>query len=125
MMEKEMILLVEDEPMLLELLKSVFEEDGYRVVAAADGEQAVEIFRQKKNEIGVVLTDMGLPKLGGWEMFEKLRVIDPNVKVILASGFVDSEMRNEAIKKGAMDFIQKPYIPNTILKRTREVLDSL
>ena len=124
-MEKEMILLVEDEPMLLELLKSVFEEDGYRVVTAADGEKAVEIFRQKKNEIGVVLTDMGLPKLGGWEMFEKLRAIDPNVKVILASGFVDAEMRNEAMKKGAKDFIQKPYVPATILKRIREVLDSI
>ncbi len=125
MMEKETILLVEDEPMLLELLKAVFEEDGYRVVTAADGEEAVEIFRRKKNEIGVVLTDMGLPKLGGWEIFEKLRGIDINVKVILASGFVDSEMRNEAIEKGAIDFIQKPYIPNTILKRIREVLDSL
>ena len=110
-MEKELILLVEDEPMLLELLKSVFEEDGYRVVTAADGEKAVEIFRQKKNEIGVVLTDMGLPKLGGWEMFEKLRSIDSTVKVILASGFVDAEMRNEAMKKGAKDFIQKPYSP--------------
>ncbi len=123
-MEKELILLVEDEPMLLELLKSVFEEDGYRVVTAADGEKAVEIFRQKKNEVGVVLTDMGLPKLGGWEMFEKLRSIDSTVKVILASGFVDAEMRNEAMKKGAKDFIQKPYIPAKILKRLREVLDS-
>ena len=123
-MEKELILLVEDEPMLLELLKSVFEEDGYRVVTAADGEKAVEIFRQKKNEVGVVLTDMGLPKLGGWEMFEKLRSIDSTVKVILASGFVDAEMRNEAMKKGAKDFIQKPYILAKILKRLREVLDS-
>jgi DNA-binding response OmpR family regulator len=123
-MEKEMILLVEDEEILSELLKLVFEEDGYRVVTASDGEEAVEIFRQKKNEIGIVLTDMGLPILGGWEMFEKLRGIDPNVKVILASGFVDAEMKNEVMKKGAKDFIQKPYVPAAILKRIRDVLDS-
>jgi CheY-like chemotaxis protein len=123
-MEKEMILLVEDEQLLLELLKLVLEENGYRVVTAANGEEAVKIFRQKKNKVGIVLTDMGLPKLGGWEMFEKLRAIDPNVKVILASGFVNAEMKSEAMKKGAKDFIQKPYIPATILKRIREVLDS-
>jgi DNA-binding NtrC family response regulator len=123
-MEKEMILLVEDEPILLELLKAIFEDNGYRVVTATNGEEAVEIFRQKKNEIGVVLSDMGLPKLGGWEMFEELRPIDPNVKVILASGFVDTELREEALKKGAKDFIQKPYVPASILKLIRNVLDS-
>ncbi len=122
--KKEMIMLVEDELMLMELLKSVFEEDGYRVVTAVDGEEAVKIFNQKKTEIGVVLTDMGLPKLGGWEMFEKLREIDPNVKVILASGFVDQEMRTELINKGAKDFVQKPYVPDIILKLIRTVLDS-
>jgi len=122
--KKEIIMLVEDEQMLLELLKSVLEEEGYPVVTAANGEEAVEIFRQIKNEIGLVLTDMGLPKLGGWEMFEKLRVIDPDVKVILASGFVDQEMRTDMINRGAKDFVQKPYVPNAILKRIREVLDS-
>lgn len=124
MEKKETILLVEDEPMLQELLKSVLEDSGYRVVAAADGVEAVEIFLQEQHHIGIVLTDMGLPKLGGWELYDKLRGIDPAVKVILASGFVDAEMRNEAIKKGAKDFIQKPYIPSAILKRIRDVLDS-
>jgi len=119
-----MILLVEDEAMLQELLKAVLEEEGYQVETASDGEAAVEIFRQKKNEISLVLSDMGLPKLGGWEMFEKLRSIQPGVKVILASGYVDAEMREEAIKKGAKDFVQKPYIPAAILQRLREVLDS-
>jgi two-component system, cell cycle sensor histidine kinase and response regulator CckA len=123
-MEKEMILLVEDEPMLLELLKSVFEEDGYRVLTAGDGENAVEIFRSKEKEIKLVLTDMGLPKIGGWELFEKLRGIDPSLNVILASGYVDAEMRDEALKRGAKDFIQKPYVPAIILQRIRNVLDA-
>jgi len=123
-MEKEMILLVEDEPMLLELLKSVFEEDGYRVVTAADGEYAVEMFRSKKEEIRLVLTDMGLPKIGGWELFEILRGIDPSLNVILASGYVDAEMRDEALKRGAKDFVQKPYVPAIILQRIRSVLDA-
>ncbi|GEM_PF-2547358 len=123
-MEKELILLVEDEPMLLELLKSVFEEDGFRIVTASDGEKAIEVFRSMKNEISLVLTDMGLPIIGGWELFEKLRVIDPSIKVILASGYVDVEMRDEALRKGAKDFVQKPYVPAIILQRIRSILDA-
>ena len=123
-MEKEMIMLVEDEPMLLELLKSMFEEDGFRIVTASDGEKAIEVFRSMKNEISLVLTDMGLPKIGGWELFEKLRGIEPGVKVILASGYVDAEMRDEALRKGAKDFVQKPYVPAIILQRIHSVIDA-
>lgn len=123
-MEKEMILLVEDEPMLLELLKAVFEEDGYRVVTAGDGMNAIEAFRSKKKDISLVLTDMGLPKMGGWELFERIRGIDPGIKVILASGYVDGDMRSEALRRGAKDFVQKPYVPAIILQRVRSVLDA-
>ncbi len=121
-MDRQTVLLVEDEQMLLELLSGIFEDEGYRVVTASDGENAIEIFREKKGEIGIVLTDMGLPKLGGWELFEKLREVDPKIKVILASGYVDADMRAEAMKKGAKDFVQKPYVPAIIMKLVRDIL---
>ncbi len=120
----ETILLVEDEPMLLDLLKLVLEEHGYTILAAMDGEEGVRCYRQYKSDIDLVLTDMGLPKLGGWEMFQKLREENPDVKVILASGFVDPDMKADLIEKGARDFVQKPYVPQKILRRIREVLDA-
>ena len=120
----ETILLVEDEPMLLDLLKLVLQEHGYTILTAMDGQEGVEFYRRYKNDIDLVLTDMGLPKLGGWEMFQKLREENPDVKVILASGFVDPEMKADLIEKGAKDFVQKPYVPQNILRRIREVLDA-
>ena len=122
--KRETLLVVEDELMLLDLLKSLFEEEGYSVVTANDGEQAVNIFRAQGNVIALVLTDMGLPKLGGWEVFQKLRDMTPAVRVILASGFVDVTVKEDLMKRGAYDVFQKPYVPQVILERIREILDS-
>ena len=119
----ETILLVEDEPLLLDLLKLVLEEKGYRVATAVDGLQALEVYQKNIDTIDLVLSDMGLPKLGGWETFQRMRDINPNVKVILASGFVHPELKAEMISQGAKDFVQKPYVPSKILQRIREVLD--
>ena len=122
--KRETLLVVEDELMLLDLLKSLFEEEGYSVVTANDGEQAVNIFRAQGNVIALVLTDMGLPKLGGWEVFQKLREMKPGVKVILASGFIDAAVREDLMKRGASDVFQKPYVPQLILERIRKILDT-
>jgi two-component system, cell cycle sensor histidine kinase and response regulator CckA len=120
---KETLLVVEDELMLLDLLKSLFEDEGYTVIAAKDGEEAVKIFRAQGNAIALVMTDMGLPKLGGWEVFQKLREMNPGVKVILASGFVDAAVKEDLMNRGAADVFQKPYVPQMILDRIREILD--
>ncbi len=120
----ETILLVEDEPMILDLLKEVLESGGYSVMVAQNGEEAVEVYSQAKDKIALVLSDMGLPKLGGWEAFQKMKQVNPRVKAILASGYLDPNLRTEMIKSGARDFIQKPYIPDQILRRVREVIDS-
>ncbi|MDE3058942.1 MAG: response regulator, partial [Bacteroidota bacterium] len=119
----ELILLVEDEEILRELVKSSLEEKGYRVIEAADGKEAVETYRAHKNEIAVVLCDMGLPKIGGWDAFQMMRQINPDVSVIFASGYLDPELKTQIIKDGAKDFVQKPYEPETITKRIREVID--
>ncbi len=119
----ETILLVEDEPLLLDLMKLVLEEKGYRVATAVDGLQALEVYHKNVDTIDLVLSDMGLPRLGGWETFQRMRDINPNLKVILASGFVHPELKAEMISQGAKDFIQKPYVPSKILQRIREVLD--
>jgi len=121
---EETILLIEDEPMLLELLKAVLEEEGYRIETAKNGEDAVALFRRQPDKIDLVLSDMGLPKMGGWDVFERLRELKPGLKMILASGYVDSATREDMISRGAQDVVQKPYVPHLILKRIRDILDA-
>jgi len=70
-----------------------------------------------------VFTDMGLPKMTGTEVFNKLKELDPQIKVILASGFIEPDTKSELFKAGAKAFIQKPYETGVILRKLREVLD--
>jgi two-component system cell cycle sensor histidine kinase/response regulator CckA len=120
----ETILVVEDEELLLELVKSYLEDQGYTVLTARDGQEAVDMYARHKDDIAVVLSDMGLPKIGGWDAFRKMREIDPHVKAILASGYLDPNVRAKMLKAGAKDFVQKPYDMNTILVRLREIIES-
>jgi DNA-binding NtrC family response regulator len=103
----------------------MLEDNGMKVLEAVDGVEAVEIFTAHKDEIGVVLSDLGLPRLGGWEAFLKMREINPELKGILASGFYNADVKNEIIKSGAMDFMQKPYDSVKIIKMVREALDEI
>ena len=120
----ETILLVEDEEVLLNLVKSLLEEKGYQVLAARDGGEAVDTYKHRQNEIALVFADMGLPILGGWEAFLKMKELNPKVKMIFASGYLDPSAKSELLKKGAKDFLQKPYEPERVLRRIRQVLDN-
>jgi len=120
----ETILLVEDEGLLLESISRLLELKGYKVYAAADGLEAIKVYDRHKQEIDLVITDMGLPGITGKDEFKILREMNSDIKVILASGFFEPEMKVELLKAGASGFIQKPYIPNDILRIIREVLDA-
>jgi two-component system, cell cycle sensor histidine kinase and response regulator CckA len=117
------ILLVEDEDNLRELLKMILEEHGIKVLTAMDGEEALKIFTAHQDEIVLVLSDLGLPRLGGWEAFLKMKEIKPELKGILASGFSSADVRTEIIKSGAMEFISKPYDSDKIVATIRRALD--
>jgi two-component system, cell cycle sensor histidine kinase and response regulator CckA len=117
------VLLVEDEEMLLDLLETLLEEHGYRVLTAHDGQEAVDIYKQFGEGISIVLSDMGLPKLGGWEVFRQMKEMNPKVRCILASGYFDPDLRLQMVREGAVDFVQKPYVPNVILARIGEAIN--
>ncbi|MFA6470276.1 MAG: PAS domain S-box protein [Bacteroidota bacterium] len=119
----EKILVVEDEEMLISMLRILLEAEGYTVIEAHDGEEAVNIFHEKKDEIDVVLTDMGLPKLSGHDVFVALQNLKPDVKVIFASGFFEPNIKVDLMKRGAHAFIQKPYDRAEMLRVLRELLD--
>ena len=119
----ETLLIVEDEETLLEMLKVAVEGKGYRVITANDGLQALEVYRSRKDEIDLVVTDIGLPKITGELLFGELKKLNPSVKVILVSGYIDVNLKSEILKAGVKEFIQKPYFPDDALKKIREVLD--
>ncbi len=121
----ETILVVEDEEMLLDLVKSLLEDRGYNVMTARDGQEGLDKYTTHHKQIACILTDMGLPKLGGWEMFLKMKEVNPDVKAILASGYCDPKIRSEMMNEGAKDFIQKPYVTEIVLNRIREVIDNV
>jgi CheY-like chemotaxis protein len=119
----ETILLVEDEEALIEIVHLLLESNGYKVYAAKDGAEAVNMYKQHGQEIDIVLTDMGLPGMTGIDVFKKLKEINPKVNVIVASGFLEPKVRSELDKTGAKGFIQKPYSPDEVLRKLREILD--
>jgi CheY-like chemotaxis protein len=121
-LERKTILVVEDEDVLLELLKGMLESNGFRVLTAMDGADAIKIYKARGNEISVVLTDMGLPALGGWDVLEQILQMNPKAKVICASGFLENSIREEMIEAGAVEFIQKPYSYEKLLTLIRGLL---
>ncbi len=119
----ETILLVEDEEMLRELAKMALKGKGYTVITATNGEEAIQIYKARKKEIALVLSDMGLPKLDGYSAFKELKEINPAIKFVIASGYIDPVQKSEILKSGVKEFIQKPYVPNDMLSKIRNVLD--
>ncbi|MGA3243238.1 MAG: PAS domain S-box protein [Bacteroidota bacterium] len=120
----ETVLVVEDEELMLGFVVTVLERKGYRALVAHDGEEAVELYATKKNTIDLVLSDFGLPKLDGWEACLRMKELNPAVKVVLASGYLDPRSKSEILKGGIAGFIGKPYSPYEILRAIRVALDS-
>ena len=120
--EPQTILVVEDEEMLRELALQILEGEGYRVLAAADGLEAVAMFEEHRDEIGLVVCDLGLPKLGGRDVFMKMKESKPTVRAIVASGYLEPTIRSEMLKAGVLDTIQKPFDFRELLVKIRSVI---
>ncbi|HUI66490.1 MAG TPA: PAS domain S-box protein, partial [Bacteroidota bacterium] len=119
----ETILVVEDEGALREIVSELLGSYGYSVINAEDGISGFEAFREHRESIKAVITDMGLPRLSGQDLFSRILEVDPTARVILASGYLDPELKSRLFRQGAKAFIQKPYQPREILRVIRGVLD--
>ena len=119
----ETVLFVEDEGDLRELATSALVEKGYRVIEAADGSQAAALYTAESDHVDLVVSDMGLPKISGYDLFLELKSKNPRVKMVLASGYLEPELKLRILRSGVKDFIQKPYTREALLKCVREVLD--
>ena len=116
------ILLIEDEEMLRILLETLLVEKGYTVLTAGDGLEGLNLYKQNKNNIGVVLTDMKLPTIDGYTAFLEMKRINPDVKAIFASGHIDNNTRARLQLEGVRHFITKPYLVEEVLKAIVETL---
>ncbi len=121
---RETILVVEDHEPLLKLLRFFLADAGYTVLQAKDGEEAVNTYWTHLGEIDLVLTDLGLPGVRGKEELLKLGRINPDVRIVCASGLLEPGLKSEMVKAGARGFVHKPCTPEEILQTVRDVLSS-
>ncbi len=103
------VLVVDDEESLLHALGFALERHGFRVLKARDGLDAVETYRQHAQKIQLVLCDLGLPRMSGWEAFMKMKDISPQVRVVVMSGHLEPTLHAEILRAGARGFLQKPF----------------
>ncbi|TFG80066.1 MAG: PAS domain-containing sensor histidine kinase [Chrysiogenales bacterium] len=119
----ETILLVEDEEDLRELLAAVLHDQGYGILMARDGLEALERYRRHRGDIQLVITDMDLPKINGAAVCQAILSSDPKTKIILISGFLETALKNSILASGVREFLAKPYTMPQMLQLVRRVLD--
>jgi PAS domain S-box-containing protein len=120
----ELILVVDDEEIILDISRKTLEKRGYRVLTAHEGATAVALYAQHRQDVAVVLTDMMMPVMDGIATLHALRRINPDVKVIAASGLSSNMNPAKMTDAGVRYFLHKPYRAETLLKTLREAIDS-
>jgi two-component system, cell cycle sensor histidine kinase and response regulator CckA len=118
------ILIVEDEQLMLRLVEKVLLQHGYQVLVASDGEEAIEVYRRHKLEIDVVLLDVGLPKLTGWDVLLKMKEENPDVRVVIATGFLEPKMKTEMFRVTVKHFLDKPYMLDEVVETLQSLIDA-
>ena len=119
----ETVLLIDDEEMILDVGHDLLEKLGYEVLAAKSGTEAVEIYRTNQGKIDIVILDMVMPEMGGGDAYEKLKEIDPGVKVLLSSGYSIDSQASKILSRGCDGFIQKPFDIISLSSELRKILD--
>ncbi len=116
------LLLVDDEEMILDVGRQMIQALGYQAVIARSGKEAVEIFQEQGNDIQAVILDMVMPEMSGAETFERLKHIDPDVRVLLSSGYSRRGQAEEILERGCRGFIQKPFRIEELSRKIKAVL---
>jgi CheY-like chemotaxis protein len=119
----EMVLLLEDDHSVRSMAREVLLSSGYDVREASNGPDALALFGSLHGKVDIVVSDVVMPEMGGREVFQRLRALDPRLKVLFTSGYTDDAV----IRKGVLDhdvpFLQKPFTPTALLAKVRDVLD--
>jgi DNA-binding NtrC family response regulator len=118
----ETILVTEDEDAIRNLIEAVLSNQGYRVITAANGAEALDLARENTGAIDLVITDVVMPRLSGPEMVQRMKADRPDAKVIFMSGYAQQGSLS-AIEEEEAEVLEKPFSPQTILTLVRKVLD--
>ncbi len=119
----ETILIVDDEKFILDTCQEILSFYGYKILTAESGEQAIEVYRAQQDNIAVIILDLNMPGKGGKACLSELVAINPQVKVLITSGYSSSQQITELIKAGATEFISKPYQQEDLLTAIRRAID--
>ncbi|TFH40504.1 MAG: response regulator, partial [Chrysiogenales bacterium] len=117
-----LVLVVDDEMMIRTIARDILQQCGYDVMMAADGEEALNIFRDRRDEINLVLLDMAMPRKNGIETYEEMKLIKGDVAVLLSSGFQLDDKVQTALDLGIKGFIQKPYTMDGLSNAVYDIL---
>ena len=119
----ETILFVDDEKMVLDTSKQMLEKLGYQVFVAISGKEALEIIEKNPGKINMAVLDMIMPNMGGGETYDKMKEMDPTIKVLLSSGYSVDGQATDILNRGCDGFIQKPFDINDLSQKIRQILD--
>jgi two-component system cell cycle sensor histidine kinase/response regulator CckA len=116
------ILLVDDEKMIIDVGSQVLKKMGYEILTACHGKEAIEIYRQNSQKIVIVVLDLIMPEMGGGETYDRLKELDPDVKVLLSSGYSLDGQATEILNRGCDGFIQKPFSLKDLSQKLRQII---
>jgi len=116
------ILVVDDEEVVLDVAGNMLKNAGFRVLKASDGRKGVDVYKKNSDKIIAVILDTTMPNMNGEEAFRELRLLRPEIKVILSSGYNEQEATSHFVGKGLAGFIQKPYTQNQLIQKVKEVI---
>jgi len=119
----ETVLLVDDEDIIVSIGEKILKRMGYDVITAKNGKEAIELYKENKASVDIVVLDMIMPEMGGGETYDKLKEINPSVRVLLSSGYSIEGQASEILKRGCDGFIQKPFRMRLLSRKIRELLD--
>ena len=121
----ETVLLVDDEVVIINVVTPILEGMGYNVLIARCGEEAIEVYKKNGQQIDLVLLDMAMPAMGGSETYDSLKEVDPDVKVLLTSGYSIDGQATAILERGCDGFIEKPFTINELSQKLRGVLEKV
>ena len=121
--QEKTILLIDDEETVINISEMMLKRLGYRVLKAHDGNEGLQLFEENKSKIDLIISDLEMPEMNGKEVMDKLRKIDPQIKVILSSGALTNADEKNVVNKGFNGFIKKPYSMNTLCEKMAEIIN--
>ncbi len=121
---KETVFLIDDDDMIADVSEMILKSSGYDVVSAKSGKEAIEVYKENHSRIDMVILDMILPDMGGGDTYDSLKEINPEIKVLLASGYDIEYQGRDIMERGCDGFIQKPFNMNELLEKIKGILTS-